>query len=295
MANCWPWFSTKYRALDAEPWSKTVLRAGADAGANGDIPVKPDDLRARAEAQLAQVAPQALAMIGGRLTLEMYTFARYMATESLGNRSTVEERVAVGEALRNRSKMGRTIYQLLTPSGFYGPIHAPDAYCESIGKDCTGKHNVCCAPFNRWAATTQDPSVMTVILAALVLSGATNDFAQGADDQAAVHTEAWVRYLAKNGKFWVGPLPGVDHYNTFLTFTPSTVTRAAQGQDLLDRALAVLGKKPVWPPMTEICAGSAALTTSANGAEIVLALLGLAAGAAGAFYFNRWLAAGEPV
>ena len=275
--QCWPWFSSEYRTLDAQPWTKAVIKAGASADASGNIPIAPETLRANAEAFLAQNAPQALAMIGGRLSLETYTYARYMASEAIGNASTVEERVAVGEALRNRSGFfGKSIYKLLTPSGYYGPIHGP-------GGTST-------APYGRWAATSRDPSVMTIILASLVTSGASKDFAQGADDQAAVNTQAWVSYLAKNGKFWVGPLPGVDHRRTFLVFTPDLVTRATRGPELLARGLAVIGKPPeAFPPMSQVCAKP---LVSRRATSFLLTMAGLAAGTVAAhFVAKRYVAA----
>lgn len=298
-STCWPWFSAKYRALAAEPWTKTIIKAGAAVDDKGNIPIKPEELRARAEAQLAQIAPQALVMIGGRLSLETYTYARYMASEALGNQSTVEERVAVGEALKNRTAKGASIYKRLTPSGYYGPIHASDSYCESIGKGpCEGKHNVCCNPFNRWAATTRDPSVMTIMLAHLVTSGASGNFTNGADDQANMlaygldYGKRWVTNHAKNGEYWVGHLPGVDHRKTFLYFTADPVTRSAAGSTLLQRGLAALTEQPAWPPMTEVCSTGPGPSKSGKGSDVLLAVLGLAVGVVGGIYFNRWLAGG---
>jgi hypothetical protein len=275
MPACWPWFSAQYRALDAEAWTKAVIKAGASADASGNVPIAPETLRARAETYLAQNAPQGLAMIGGRLSLETYTYARYMASEALGNSSTVEERVADGEALRNRSGIfGKSIYKLLTPSGYYGPIHGP-------GGTST-------APYGRWAATSRDPSVMTILLAHLVTSGASGDFAQGADDQAAVNTQAWVSYLAKNGKFWVGPLPGVDHRRTFLVFTPGPVQRVAEGKALLERGLAAIGKPPeAWPDASQVCNKP---LMSRRAQSFFVAMLGLAVGTlAGHLASKRYL------
>lgn len=275
MSSCWPWFSAPYRQLAAESWTKAIIPSGCSVGGDGNIPCSPESMRAKAEVWLAQHAPQALATIGGRLSLDVYTFARYMHSE-LGS-GTVEERVAVGEALRNRARMGRTIYQLLTPSGYYGPIHASDDYCTAHGYDCTSKHNVCCAPYKRWAATSRDPSVMTLLLAALVAGGASGDSTHGADDQAAVNTTSWVRYLAKNGKYWVGPLPGIDHRRTFLTFTPDALTRSVAGDALLQRGLDAIGQPPpAWETLNLPTCGK--VTVSSRAQTFLLSMAGLAVG-----------------
>lgn len=279
--SCWPWFSAEYRALAAQPWTQTVIKAGAAVDGNGNIPIPPETLRARAEAALP---PQALAMIGGRLSLDTYSYARYMASEALGNSSTVEERVAVGEALRNKSFLGRSISKLLTPSGYYGPIHGPGGY-ET-------------APYGRWAATTRDPSVMTIMLAHLVTSGASGDFARGANDQANMlvrvgkygwaeglrYGRSWVTNHAKRGNFWVGPLAGVDHRKTFLYFTPDPVTRMAQGPALLARGLAALEQVPSDPPADALCSRP---IVSRRATTFLVGMIGIAAGAASALFVSK--------
>lgn len=248
-------------------------------------------MRASAEAWLASHYPQALAMIGGSLSQDVYTYARYMHSE-VGS-GTVEERVAVGEAGLNRAKMsGRSISQLLMPSGYYGPIHGSDTYCTILGYDCMNKKGVCCAPFHRWAATSRDPSVMSLLLAALVVSGASGDFAQGADDQAG--PEAWVsqgqaalngyvQKLANAGKYWAGPLPGVNHWHTFLTITPDIITRAATGKQLLQRgldALALPVRPTNWDAQGLATCAKPNVLQSRSAQTFFLAMVGLAAGSA---------------
>ena len=292
--SCWPWFHEPYSALNAQAWTKTVIPSGCGpAGSDGNIPCSPESMRAASEAWLAKNYPQVLSDIGGRLPLDMYTYARYMATEALGNKSTVEERVATGEALRNHvAKIGKTLYNSLTPGGFYGPIHAKDEWCIANGRapasapNCEGKHNACCAPYNRWAATTNSPSIMTLLLAHLVVTGQSGDFAQGADDQAAVHTASWVQYLAKNGSYWVGPLPGVDHYRTFLVRKVDAVTKAVAGKALLQRGLDALGKPPVWPPLSETCSKPAVIVSRRTQA-FLLSALGLAIGSVAASFVTK--------
>jgi len=231
-------------------------------------------MRANAERQL-----QARGLFPNGLSLETYTLARYMQGE-VGT-GTVEERVAVGEAAKNRAQRERTnILGLLLyrqppghPNrGWYGPIHG-------VG---TGTST---APYRRWATTAQDPTVLTLALADLVTSGDSRDFAQGADDQDG--PEAWiskgqasltsyVKGLASSGKYWVGPLPGVDHWRTFLQFTPDPATRAVAGQALLQRgieALTLPASRPVWPSNLPICG-----KPSSTAVTFFVMMVGLAGG-----------------
>lgn len=245
-----------------------IIKSGCSVGSNGNIPCAPESMRAAAEAQLKQAGYLS------SLSLETYTLARYMQGE-VGN-GTVEERVAVGEAALNRARReGTTINGLLLyrqpvghPNrGYYGPIHG-------IG---TG---VSTAPYGRWATTNADPTLLTILLADLVTSGKSGNFSGGADDQDG--PEAWivkgqdalnnyVRNLAARGKYWVGPLPGVDHWRTFLQFTPGVKANTPMGQALIERglvALALPATRPKWPADLPVCsppASSVGLTVAVLG------------------------------
>jgi hypothetical protein len=302
MSDCYPWWHQVYAPLAAQAWTGTIIPSGCGAAnpLTGDIGCSPETMRSRAEAWLAQHYPQALAQIGGFIPLDVYTYARYMHSE-VGD-GTLEERVAVGEAGINRAKRARrSISQLLMPSGYYGPIHAPESTCIAKGyargsrqNRCpTSNMNTCCSPFGRWAATSRDPSIMALLLAHLVVSGESGNFSNGADDQDG--PEIWiskgqtaltnyVKGLADNGKFWVGPLPGVDHWRTFLQFTPDFVQRAREGKALLQRgidALALPAQRPYWPADLPICSKPGAIQEfiqKSNGGAFLLASLGLAVG-----------------
>lgn len=295
-ASCWPWFHQIYADLAAQAWTKATIPSGCSTNYNtGDITCSPESMRAAAEAWLARNAPQALVHIGGRLALEVYTFARYMHSELGGG--TIEERVAIGEAGLHRAKRsGRSISQLLMPRGYYGPIHAPDYICEAKGLNCAGKSGHCCAPYGRWAATSRDPSVMAILLAHLIVTGESRNFSRDADDQDG--PEAWVsggqtaltnyvRKLANSGKYWVGPLAGVDHWKTFLQFTPDLATRALRGNELLQRGIAALTlprRSPSW--------GSLPLCNKpmSTGQTFFLAMAGIAAGVlAGTWVARRYI------
>jgi hypothetical protein len=240
-------------------------------------------MRASAESQM-----QAMGYFQAGLPLATYTLARYMQGE-VGD-GTIEERVAVGEAAKNRAAMsGTDINGLLlyrqpqgNPNrGYYGPIHG-------VG---TG---VSTAPYGRWASTSQDPTVLTLLLADLVASGASGDFAQGADDQDGPENwisqgqtalDNYVTGLAKAGKFWIGPLPGVDHWRTFLQFTPGAAIRGALGPALMQRGLDALqlpAQRPTWPDDLPVCG-----KPMSTAGVALLSGLGLLVGVLAAGYVSR--------
>jgi hypothetical protein len=311
--DCLPWWHDVFQPM------VSTLSVNVPSGCSvafdpttGDIPCPPEQMRATAEAFLRAHYPQYLAgFLGGRLTLDTYTFARYMESE-VGS-GTIEERVAVGEAgLHRGQRIGRSISQLLMPRGFYGPIHAPDWRCAQLINprtgapyNCSNSAGTCCNPYGRWAASTRSPTVLTILLAHLIVTGQSDNFSNDADDQDG--PEAWIKQgqaaltnyvkgLAANGKFWVGPLPGIDHWRTFLQFTPNLIVRATKGPALLQRGIAAL-MLPRRPPLVglPVCPKGASTTESMTGAEIALVALGSLAGLYGAIRFNRWLGHGEIV
>lgn len=273
--TCFPWWHATYA-----PMAKITVPSGCTVNSSGNAPCSPESMRANAEAQ-------------GRaqgwwpdkhMSLEVYTLARYMTSE-VGSGS-VEERVAVGEAAVNRVKRWKlgSINNLLLfrqPAGhpnrgYYGPIHG-------VG---TGTST---APYGRWAATSRDPTNVNLLLADLILSGRSGNFNDGADDQVGIEyfesPRAYVQRKANGGSYWIGPLPGVDHWRTFLVkdlgFSPSS----PMGALLLQRGLdAVTGAKirPVWGNLP-ICAGG---PPSDVGGTIAVGLL-VALGLVGGFVLGR--------
>lgn len=210
--NCYPWWHAKFAPLRAKP---IYVRSGCAIDGNGNVACAPEAMRANAEQQLRA---------GGylsKLSLETYTLARYMQGEVGGGHGagTLEEAVAVGEAAVNRARVeGRKDANAILlyrqgpghPNyGFYGPIH---------GGSGTGS-----APYGRWATTHTDPTVLACLLAELITSGQSDNFNRGADDQAGLQyavnfpsVPGAITTWANRGQFWVGPLPGVDHWRTFL-------------------------------------------------------------------------------
>jgi hypothetical protein len=257
--------------------AQVTVFSGCALNDAGNIACAPEKMRANAELQLKRLAPE---LFSGKLSLEAYTLARYMQSE-VGS-GTIEERVAVGEAAVNQAKQrpGKSILNVLLYNqgpghpnyGFYGPIHGSDALCSTLINprtgglyDCTNKKNVCCAPFKRWASTRLDPTVLTLLLAELIMSGRSGNFARGADDQSDMFSRGaypnpvgTLRDKAKSGTYWVGPLPGVNHQHTFLFRNYGVLPSSPQGAALLARGIAAVSSStpPSWPEIMPICAPS---------------------------------------
>jgi hypothetical protein len=275
--ECYPSWHATYAPL--AQGAQVVVFSGCSLNSTGNIGCAPETMRANAEAQLKRLAPAGL--FDGKLSLEAYTLARYMQSE-VGS-GPVEERVAVGEAAVNRAKLeglSNGVLSLLlfrqrvgSPNrGFYGPIHGSDG--------------VTTAPFGRWASTSKDPTVLTLLLAKLILSGGTFNFARGADDQVGLeHTAAFpdpaafVRREASQGDYWVGPLPGVDHWRTFLVRHVGVAPSTGMGALLLQQGLNAVASRtrPVWPVSMPICTAPSREVPQPDGAKsfiIGFALIG---------------------
>lgn len=232
---CYPSWTAKYRDIVAR--GQTVIRSGCPT-VNGNVQCKPEDMRADAERQLR---------IAGwwpadkKLSLEAYTLARYMQGE-VGSKRLFET-VAVGEAAVNRAKLSKkaSVLDILLyrqkpghPNyGWYGPIHGD---------------GVTSAPYGRWATTSADPTIAAVMIADLILSGGSGNFNRLADDQngmqyakAFPNPEATFLALAKRGDYWVGPLPGVDHWRTTQFRRYGHSIASADGIALLKRSYAYFG------------------------------------------------------
>jgi hypothetical protein len=247
--TCFPWWHATFQPLAVAPQT-TVSSGCAVNQATGNIDCDPEAMRARAE--------QFMRAHGYQINVDLptYTLARYMHSE-VGS-GTIEERVAVGEAAVNRArleKLPQGVVSLLLyrqPSKRYGEIQ----------RGGTG----------RWAATSRDPTILTLLLANLITSGQSGNFNDGADDQDGLEyityfpSADWkVRDEAKRGKYWVGPLPGVDHWKTWLWRTYGVSPNTAQGMALLQRGLNEVARcqgsssgkrcmnRNVWPSNMPVC------------------------------------------
>lgn len=272
---CVPWWSSKFGEM--AKGTQIKVASGCAVASNGNIPCAPEAMRAAAEAKMRQLG------LLSSVSLETYTLARYMQSE-VGSGS-IFERVAVGEAAVNRARMerlSRGVLSLLlyrqSPSspnyGFYGPIHG-------VG---TG---VSTAPYGRWAATSQDPTALTLMLADLIMSGASGNFNRGADDQAGPEYWApqgqtalnnYVRNLASKGKYWVGPIVGVDPWHTFLTFTPGVKASSTEGQVLIARGMQALQLPIVRPQWNMAALPSCGSGPAESSAMIAIGVVGVLAG-----------------
>lgn len=232
--TCLPWFSVL-----ADQVPTTPISSGCGIDGNGNVPCDPEAMRADAEAQYNALG------YSGSISLEAYTLARYIQSE-VGTQS-VPEMVAVGEAAVNRAdlqSLPQGVLSLLLyrqdPSspnyGWYGPIHG----------------SAFSAPYGRWAATSQDPTVLSLMVAQLIMSGDTENFSNGADDQDGLEyvqafpdPAAKVRVAAAGGNYWVGPLPGINHWHTFLWRHYGVTPDSDEGAALLQRGLdAVASRTP---------------------------------------------------
>lgn len=318
--TCYPWWHAPLLDLTRQPWAETIIPSGCGI-VNGDATCSPEQMRATSEQWLRAKHPAVLTLIGGSLPLRTYTFARYMHSE-VGS-GTIEERVAVGEAALGQGKLtGRTIEKMLTPTGFYGPIHASEDVCIARNyargtrqNKCGGTANpkTCCSPFNRWASTARDPSLATLVIAHYVVTGQTGNFANDAVTQWG--PEAWIKegqarldkfveQAANQGLYWVGPLPGVDPFHTFLTAKikdpgPARAYLIQRGKDALR-----LPRQRFTPPTLSSCGPAPSnggdATPSGGDAprdatKVVLAVAGLILGGAAGWAFNRWRFPTTPV
>lgn len=267
---CFPWWHTVLDPITKG--RKYIVNSGCAVNSTGNVNCSPDSLRSAAEKTLREsgwsTAP---------LSLDAYTLARYMASE-VGS-GTAEERIAVGEAGLNRAKMrGISISQLLLGAnnpdnkGYYGPIH--------------GTSGVTSAPYGRWASTSRDPTLADLLIAQWILNGTIRNFANGADDQVGMeYTAAFpdpaakVKREAATGDYWVGPLPGVDHWHTFLFRHYGYSTSSPEGQFLLQRGLSAVANRarPDWStlPTCSKASSSVAGRVIAGGLVSVVVLGGI--------------------
>ena len=265
---CYPSFHAKFAPQRSGPADQFILRSGCRVGTDGNIPCVPEALRASAEKQLQA---SGLWAADKPLDLATYTLARNIQSE-VGN-GTIEERIAVGESTVNRGKLGGlppqdavlAVALFRQPSRLYGQINVPGVK--------TG----------RFTSTSKDPSVLNTLLADLILSGKSGNFNLGADDQDGLEYQKYfpvpmrrVLEYARNGSYWVGPLPGVDHWKLALFRKLGLSADSPQGILLVERARQFFGNpvyaangivvqnlRPVWPADLPLCAASPSMPSNA--------------------------------
>ena len=286
--DCYPTWHPTFAPMVGGPADTTILNSGCRPDASGEIRCAPETMRASAEKQLQASSfwPR-----GKPLDLATYTLGRYMHSE-VGS-GTVEERVAVGEVAVNRAKLEKlaqgvvSLLLLRQPTKLYGEINV-------AGGGSTG----------RFAATSRDPSILSMLLADLVISGKSENINLGADDQDGLEFKRFFpipmnRILseANSGRYWVGPIPGVDHWKTTqyrkLGFKPDSfegkqlIERARQffGNPVYEGSIVAASMRPVWPANLPICAAPGKPGPVSSGKQflvgvlLVSGLLGLTFGA----------------
>lgn len=144
------------------------------------------------------------------LDVNTYALARMLSSEE--NSGSAEVLLALAEAARNQAaRRGRSVYSLLTSS----------KYPSRAGRFGAQK--------GAWASTRLDPNGRHVAAAQVALGG--SDFTGGARDffdprtqdggvqlgeALRLTSEQYIADRAKEGLFWVGPLPGIDPYKLML-------------------------------------------------------------------------------
>ena len=268
--TCLPWWHARFA-----PWSgkgRVIVKSGC-ATSGGRVMCDPAAMQAAAEAFLRV---KGLWKGSRPLPLTAYTLARYTSSE-VGS-GTPEEKVAVAEAAVNRTRLEKLkdvnqllLYRRVGSRGYgaYGPIHDP-----SMG-----------APFGRWASTSRDPGVDDLLIADFVLSGKAANFNRGGDDQYGPSVEGDVHHpkgwaaagLARRAdrrNYWVGPLPGVDHWKTFIfRHMPNVAPNTPLGKQLLARGVAALTdrRRPDWSQLP-VCPRLDAWAVAAISASAAAAL-----------------------
>jgi hypothetical protein len=284
--DCYPTWHPKFAPMRGGPADLRILNSGCRTDELGEIRCDPEAMRASAEKQLQA---SGFWPADKPLTLLTYTLARYMHSE-VGD-GTVEERVAVGEVAVNQAARRKTdvngLLLFTQPSKLYGEINVP------------GHGNI----GNRFAATSRDPSVLTTLLADLVMSGKSENINLGADDQDGLEFRAFFpvpmeRVLCEafgkkrtgctqsGGSYWVGPIPGVDHWKTAQFRKLGLDANSFEGQQLIERARKVFGNpvydangiiaqslRPVWSASLPICTNVPGQPAQTSGRQFLAGLL----------------------
>lgn len=274
---CRPWWSPAIGALS----TKLIQPPGCGVE-NGFVPCNPSELRAYTEAWLNKNTPWR-----GPLPLMTYSLARNISTEQ-GNQSP-ENKVALAlSTLGQARRRGVDVHKLITTNriaaGTYGQINYASAETEQA--------------VGRWTASSRAPSLQDIAVAHFVLAGGAgmpgdaDNFARGADDQAAarIFSEAKFKAFAKEGSFWVGYVPGVDPKAIVLMRKMPYRADSTAGKALLQRSIDMLNSPtPDWTnmatcprgvgPTIEVASSAAfgaaalaALTAVIKSAPIALAL-----------------------
>jgi hypothetical protein len=234
MALCLPWWHTQFAALP-----RTRISSGCSLS-GGNIQCAPESMRRAAEAKMRALGYNI------SLSLNEYSLARNISSE-VGS-GTPEEKVALGESTRNQAN-GNIVSVLL----YRSTMGSNRGYYGSVGGGS-----------GRWSSTARDPAIDDILIAKFVLAGKSKNFAKGANDQMGMDLvrkkdasgpRNSVLVNARQRDYWVGPLPGVNHWHTFLyARRPSIDPNSAEGRALVNRALAAVAdtRAPDWSGL-DVC------------------------------------------
>jgi hypothetical protein len=182
----------------------------------------PDGMRAGAERKLRSLG------LSMPLSLDAYIMARNIKSEA--GSGSLAEKVAIGEALVNRSRRDhKSLAQIAMRDGNW--------FAAQSGS-------------NPAMSTRQDPGLVEIAIANLVLSGQTGGLARGATDYFSPKSYSFADRMAiyedrvgsrdssRTGLAWIGPVPGVDPWEQFFMVTvpktsPTWATQAVAGRQVL--------------------------------------------------------------
>ena len=261
--GCYPTWHAQFAPLVGQPGYETVLSSGCGLGAGANVACQPEAMRAAAEQQLQA---SGLWPAGQPLSMDTYAIARNIQSE-VGS-SSIEQRVALAETTINQG-----IRRGLSPAGMvlFSNVAANNGFFGEIQSGASG----------RFTSSAHDPTILTTLIADFVVSGQSNNFTGGGSDQDGLEYQKYfpniaytVSNYANSGMYWVGLLPGVDHWLSAIWKYYGVAANSAQGQQLIQRALQgfanpnyVNGRatnRPQWPADLPICGGGDTIDNSTD-------------------------------
>jgi hypothetical protein len=175
-------------------------------------------------------------------------------------------------AIRQARQRGQDVHRLLACTNDrhvcrYGPVHT-----EGLAH-----------PYERWASTAADPTVDSILVAEYALAGRVGDeFTHGANDQWGARyfldDLSWVERKARAGHYWVGPIPGVDHFQVFAFRDLATPAASPLGQALIAYTVRALRAPPPDWSRLQPCRDTPTLVLVAALGLLVFAGLGVGLG-----------------
>ena len=219
--TCLPSWAAAFDPATVAHLRSIPLPSGCGLNSNYNIGCDPQTMATAASAIMQNNGLPALDLVS-------YSLARNMMSEEGGG--SVFDIVSVGESTVNHANLkGLSIPDAITGlGGQYGEINTP------IGN-----------PANRFTSSSRDPDALTAMLALAILSGTTNNTANLGDDQDGLESFKYFPsvanrindYATQSKKYWVGLLPGENHWGVSVFRTYNVDASSPQGQYLIARAM----------------------------------------------------------